>query len=163
MSADNLNFAKVSGSAAFAESAIETVGLARHQLSLMTVDLPKAIFGTEAFVERLRAFVLGHRRASLKVLVHDPAGSVRNSIRLVEFGRLLSSRIEFREVPASRRQLREEYLIADERALLYRGAPDQIDAKFYASAPMVARSHQRAFDAIWQEAVVAREFTALGL
>ena len=161
MSNDGLDFSKVSGSAEFAQAALDTVGSARHQLSLMTVDLPRVVFGSEAFVEKLRTFVLGHRRASLRVLVHHPADAVRNSVRLAEFGRLLSSRIEFREVPQSRRQLKEEYLIADEKAVLYRGSPEQLDAKFYALAPMVARSHLRTFDAVWQEAVVAREFTSL--
>ncbi|HKY92831.1 MAG TPA: hypothetical protein VJM11_17400 [Nevskiaceae bacterium] len=161
MSNDGLNFSKVSGSAEFAQAALDTVGVARHQLSLMTVNLPQLVFGSEAFAEKLRTFVLGHRRASLRVLVHEPADAVRNSVRLAEFGRLLSSRIEFREVPATRRQLKEEYLIADEKAVLYRASTESLDAKFYAAAPMVARSHLRTFDAIWQEAQVAREFTAL--
>lgn len=156
-------FLPVSGGAEFAAAALQVVGSARHQLSLMTVALDRPLFGTEDFVQRVRSFVLQHRRARLRVLVHEPATAVRNSIRLVEFGRLLSSRIEFREVPAGRRQLREEYLLADERGLLYRGAPDQIDAKHYPDAPMVARSHLRAFEALWQEAVVAREFSALGI
>jgi hypothetical protein len=161
VSSDGLDFSKVTGGAEFAQAALDTVTIARHQISLMTVGLPQLAYGTEAFVEKVRTFILGHRRASLRVLVHVPADAVRNSVRLVEFGRLLSSRIEFREVPATRRQLKEEYLIADEKAVLYRAAPDQIDAKFYPLAPMVARSHLRTFDAIWQEASVAREFTVL--
>lgn len=158
-----LEFATVTGSAAFAEAALEVVSAARHELALLSVDLQKNLFGTDAFTARLRNFILAHRRARLRVLIHDPVSAVRNSIRLVEFGRLLSSRIEFRAVPEERRKLREEFLIADERALLYRSSPDQLEAKHYPDAPLVARSHLREFDALWQESTVAREMSSLGL
>lgn len=158
-----MEFTPVSGSAAFAASALDVVGAARHHLALMSVALDGRLFGTEDFVERLRNFILQHRRAKLRVLVHDPASAVRNSIRLVEFGRRLSSRIEFRALPEEKRKLREEYLIADETALLYRSYPDQMDAKYYADAPLVARSHLRAFETLWHESTVAREMSSLGI
>lgn len=158
-----MEFTAVTGSDAFANAALEVVSVARHHLALLTVDLDRRLFGTEAFTERLRNFILQHRRARLRVLVHDPAAAVRNSIRLVEFGRMLSSRIEFRAVPEERRRLREEFLIADELAVLYRSSPDQIDAKHYPNAPMVARSHLREFEALWHESTVAREMSALGI
>lgn len=158
-----MEFAAVTGSAAFADAALEVVGVARHQLALISVELDRRLFGTEAFTDKLRSFILAHRRARMRVLVHDPVAAVRNSIRLVEFGRLLSSRIEFRAVPEERRKLREEFLIADERAVLYRSSPDQLEAKHYADAPMVARSQLREFDALWNEAVVAREMSSLGI
>lgn len=158
-----IEFTTVNGSAEFAEAALQVVAAARHHLALLSVDLERNLFGTDAFTQHLRAFILAHRRARLRVLVHDPAAAVRNSIRLVEFGRLLSSRIEFRAVPDDKRRLREEYLIADERALLYRSSPDQLSAKYYEDAPLVARSHLREFDALWEESTVAREMSSLGI
>ncbi len=156
-----MEFVAVTGSAAFAEAALEVVGVARHELVLISVELDRRLFGTEAFTDKLRGFIVAHRRARLRVLVHDPAAAVRNSIRLVEFGRLLSSRIEFRAIPEERRKLREEFLVADERALLYRSSPDQLEAKHYADAPMVARSHLREFEVLWHESEVAREMSTL--
>lgn len=156
-------FAPVSGAAEFAAAALDVVGAARHQLVLMSVELDRRLFGTDEFIERLRNFILEHRRARLRVLVHDPVAAVRNSIRLVEFGRRLSSRVEFRALPAEKRRLREEYLIADETALLYRNSPDQLEAKYYSEAPLVARSHLRAFETLWQDSTVARELSSLGL
>lgn len=156
-------FVTVSGTDAFADAALDVVGAARHHLALLSVDLDRRLFGTDAFTEKLRHFILQHRRARLRVLVHDPVAAVRNSIRLIEFGRLLSSRIEFRVVPEDRRKLREEFLIADELSVLYRSAPDQLDAKHYPDAPMVARSHLREFEALWHEATVARELSSLGI
>lgn len=156
-------FTAINGSEAFAAAALEVVAAARYQLVLLSVDLDRRLFGTPTFTEQLRQFILQHRRARLHVLLHDPAAAVRNSIRLVEFARMLSSRIEFRTLPEERRKLREEYLVADERALLYRSSPEQVEAKHYADAPLVARSHLREFEALWHESTVAREMSALGL
>jgi hypothetical protein len=158
-----IEFTTVTGSAAFAEAALQVVDAARHDLALLSVELDRNLFGTDAFTSRLRGFILAHRRARLRVLVHDPVAAVKNSIRLVEFGRRLSSRIEFRAMPEDRRKLRDEFLIADERALLYRSSPDQLTAKHYPDAPLVARSHLREFDALWNESTVAREMSSLGL
>ncbi len=156
-------FETVTGIEGFARAALEVVSAARYQLAMMSVDLDRRLFGSEAFVDNLREFVLQHRRARLRVLVHDPAAAVRNSVRLIEFGRLLSSRVEFRAVPASRHKLREEFLIADETALLHRGSPELVEARHYADAPMVARSQLRGFNTCWEESGVAREMVALGL
>lgn len=161
--ASAIEFSAISGREAFAEAALAVVGSARHHLALVSVDLDRRLFGTEAFTQTLRNFILAHRRARLRVLVHDPVAGLRNSVRLVEFGRMLSSRIEFRVVPDERRKLREEFLIADERALLYRSSPDQLEAKHYVDAPMVARSHLREFEALWHESSIAREMSSLGL
>lgn len=158
-----MDYSAVVGAAAFAAAAQEVVDAARHDLALMTVDLDRRLFGTDELVQRLRNFILQHRRARFRVLVHEPAAALRNSVRLIEFGRMLSSRVEFRTVPVERRKLREEYLIADERALLYRSSPDQLEAKHYVDAPMVARSHLRAFEALWHESTVARELSSLGI
>lgn len=158
-----IGFQVVEGSEGFANAALDVVGTARHHLALLTVDLDRRLFGTQAFTDGLRNFILQHRRARLRVLIHDPAAGVRNSVRLVEFARMVSSRIEFRALPEERRKLREEFIVADERALLYRSAPDQIQAKHYPDAPMVARSHLREFEALWHESTVAREMSALGI
>jgi hypothetical protein len=159
----SLDFEGVEGVDAYATSLQQLTAEARNQLALMTVDLDRRLYGTEAFVQRLRAFILQHRRAKLRVLVNSPAVAVRNSPRLVEFGRLLSSRIEFRELLPERWQKREEYFICDETSLLFRSAPEQLQAKLYLQAPMVARQQLRAFDNLWEESPPARDFSSLGI
>tara|TARA_R110000787_G_scaffold57455_6_gene131238 strand:+ start:2640 stop:3158 length:519 start_codon:yes stop_codon:yes gene_type:complete len=159
----SLDFEPISGSDAFREASGRVIANARLQLSLMSVKLDGRVYASEAFTNQLRNFILDHRRARLRVLVHDPRSAVQQAVRLVELGRSLSSRIEFREVPADIPALQEEYFIADERSLLFRSGPDQLEGRYYDDAPMVARSQLKAFDALWDQATVAREMTALGL
>lgn len=138
---------------------MQLVAQARVSLALLSVELDQHLFGTSRFADQLRNFVLQHRRARLRVLVHEPTKAIKNSPRLAELGLALSSRIEFRVVHETGRKQTEEFLIADERALIYRGAPSDPGAKLYADAPLVARSHLRAFEVLWADAGIAREFS----
>lgn len=162
-SARTFEFVTLSGAQAYADGLLQIVESGRYALSLMSVSLEQQLYGTEAFGNAMRNFILQHRRARLRVLLHEPQSAVKDCGRLVELGRSLSSRVEFREVPPEHQKLPQEYFVADETAVLFRSSPDQLESKYYADAPMVARSHLRDFEAIWQRASVARELTALGI
>lgn len=151
----------VTGGTAFLEHAILLVEAARLELAICSATLDHRIFGDETFIDRVRRFVLEHRRARLRVLVSQPQVVVRGSHRLIELGRTLSSRIEFRQ-PAEERPLpADEYLIADERTQLIRATPERLEARYFADAPMAARLQLRAFNALWEEGLPAREFSEL--
>lgn len=153
----------VTGAQAYREALTRVAGLARLQLSLLSFDLDARVYGDEAFVETVRGFVLSHERARLRVLVNETERTMRRAHRLVELGRLLSSRIEFRRLADEHKGLVEEYLLADERALLQRERSDALDARLQPQAPLAARLKLREFDAMWEQSVVAREFSVLGI
>lgn len=153
----------LAGAQAYRETLTQVVGFARLQLSLLSFDLDARVYGDEAFVEVVRSFVISHERARLRVLVNDCGRTMRRAHRLVELGRLLSSRIEFRELAEENRGIVEEYLLADERALLHRERRDALDARLQPQAPLAARLKLREFDALWEQSAVAREFSVLGI
>lgn len=157
------SFALVTGTAEFLEHALRVLKSAHMQLTLFTHDLDVRVYGSEVFCETLKAFILGHRRAQLRVLVHTPALAMRQGHRLVELGRRLSSRIEFRALADERKTLIEEYLLADERSLLCKECYSDLEARYYAHEPLLARQQLRTFENLWQESLPAREFTDLKL
>lgn len=156
-------FEVVSGLAAYSQHALQLVANAHMEVALFSYDLDHRIYGSEAFTDNLKKLVLQHRRARLRVIVHTPALAMRKGHRLVELGRILSSRIEFRQLSEERQKLREEYLLADERALIYKQAYNDLEARYYANDPLFARGQMRMFEALWQESEPAREFTDLKL
>jgi len=154
----------LNGHGPFAERAIQMVSGARTELALLSQDLERRVYGTEAFGDALRRFILQHSRTRVRVLVNNTQAAIANSPRLVELGRSLSSFIEFREVPPPRQQtLREEYLVADGRLLLYRETPQDLEARYYGSSPPVARLQLKDFDALWNESTPAQELRKLSL
>lgn len=155
--------AVVSGVAAFTEHAVLVAKAARMDIVIYSDTLDRRIYGDEAFVATIRSFVLQHRRARLRVLVRNPGTTMRGAHRLVELGRALSSRIEFREPLPERKLPLEEYVLADEKALLLRSFSDDIDAKYLPHAPLDARQQLRTFNGIWEESVPAQELRDLRL
>jgi len=154
----------LTGSADFAARATRMVTEARSEVCLLTQELDRRIYGTEIFSESLRRFILQSQYARVRVLVNSTQVAISNSPRLVEFGRTLSTFIEFRELlPARQQSLREEYLIADGRLLLYRESPQQLEAMYYADAAHVARLKLKDFDLLWQESSTAQELRRLNL
>ena len=154
----------VTGAADFAARATQMVSGARMELALQSQELDRRIYGTEVFGEALRRFVLQHSHTKVRVLVSNTQAAISNSPRLVELGRALTSFVEFREVPQPRQQTtRDEYLVADGRLLLYRETPQDLEARFYAHSPHLARLQLKSFDLLWNESEPAQELRKLGI
>jgi len=151
------------GQAEFLLRAAQLVASARLELTLFSQGLDRRTYSSEDFVVPLQTFLLSHQRARLRVLVHTPALAMRTGHRLIELGRRLSSRIEFRELLPERKLIRKEFLIADESSLLIRDSDDQLEARYYPHAPLLARDQKREFDSWWQESPPAAEFRDLKL
>ncbi len=155
--------ASVLGHLEFTDRLIEMVAGARQEIVIGSVDLDRRIYGGDVLVGGLRRFLLEHRRGRLRGLVQKPKLAVRGAHRLVELSRALSSRIELREPGAASSGGGEEYIIVDQRKLLVRTAPGDLEARYYADAPALAREQQRSFEQCWQQAQIAREFAELRL
>ena len=82
---------------------------------------------------------------------------------LVELGRLLTSRIEFREFAPGKPLPQEEMLLADGRLLLERGGHEALEAKLVREDPATARERQRRFDNLWDHAVPSAELRRLSV
>lgn len=151
------------GQAEFLLRATQVVTSAKLDITLFSQGLDRRTYSSEEFVAPLQTFLLSHQRARLRVLVHTPSLAMRTGHRLIELGRRLSSRIEFRELLPERKLIRKEFLIADESSLLIRESDDQLEARYYPHAPLLARDQKREFDTWWQESPPAAEFRDLKL
>jgi hypothetical protein len=154
----------LTGTADFAARATQMVGGARMEIALLTQDLDRRVYGSALFTEALRRFVLQHSHTKVRVLVNATQSAMANSPRLVEFGRSLTSFVEFRELLPQRQQaVREEVLIADGRVMLYRESPGDLEARYYGASPGEVRLKLKAFDQLWDESVPAQELRKLGI
>jgi hypothetical protein len=158
------NIELLTGHEAFAARALELAEGAVRELALLTQNLDRRIYGTEAFATAIRQFVRQNEHTRFRIIAVHPRLAIAGNPRLVEFGRAMSSRIEFREPPTERRTLiREEYLIADGRRLLYHETPEDLESRYYGESPDAARLQLGKFDALWNESVTAQELRNLRL
>ena len=155
------DYLPLTGLAQFADHAVSLVARVHMELVLFSYELDRRIYSSEAFTEPLKKFLLSHERARMRVLVNSAETAVRTGNRLIELGRMLSSRVEFRDLPEEKRELREEYLVCDARSYIYRREPSDLEARYYADAPLQARGLLRIFEELWQISPPARELRDL--
>lgn len=153
-------FTLISGREGFREALLTLIGEAQMTLNIHTYDLHRDIYATPAVVEAIRGFALQHDRARVNVLINEPKRTMAAAHRLVEFGRALSSRIEFRQLPESKRSQVEDCVLGDGRTMLLRQRPDDVEARIY-HRPGTAHLRNQAFEALWPHALPARELQQL--
>lgn len=153
----------VLGHGEFADRLLAMAGGARQDITIFSFDLDRRVYGADPLVGVLRRFLLEHRRGRLRGLVNQPRAAVLGSHRLVELARVLSSRIEFRESPSHCAEATLDCIVIDQRSLLIREHPQELEARYYANSPGLAREHLRRFESIWQGSNPAREFTDLAI
>ncbi len=156
--------APLEGRAALASALLAMAVGARHEILLLSVDLDRTLYGSEAFVEAIQRLALSSTRARVRVLVKQPRTAMQAAHRLVELGRRLPSRIEFRELAEERHTGQHaDWLIADQRCFIERDRPDALLARLHGEAPLLARARTTAFLSLWEESPGCAEFRALGL
>jgi len=132
----------------------EVAATAQRLISIYTPDLEPDLYDQTPFLEVIKHFVLTRSFSKVRVLLAEPARVMRDSNRFVAMGRRLSSCIDIRYVAAHAPQRASTYLIADDRAIMYRMRADTWDGIADVNNPPVARLYLQEFDAIWNASSV---------
>ena len=127
----------------------EIAATAQRLISIYTPDLEPDLYDQTAFLEVIKHFVLTRSFSKVRVLLAEPTRVMRDSNRFVAMGRRLSSCIDIRYVTAQAPQRASAYLIADDRAIVYRMRADTWDGIADANNPAAARLYLQEFDTIW--------------
>jgi len=127
---------------------------AQRLMSVYTPDLEPDLYDQTAFLEIVKHFVLSRSFSKVRVLLVEPTRVMRDSNRFVAMGRRLSSCIDIRYVAAKSPQRASAYLIADDRAIVYRMRADTWDGVADFNNPPVAKLYLTEFDAVWNASAV---------
>ncbi|MFO7277838.1 MAG: hypothetical protein DIU56_012440 [Pseudomonadota bacterium] len=122
---------------------------AQRLISIYTPDLEPDLYDQTPFLETIKHFVLARSFSKVRVLLVEPQRVMRDSNRFVAMGRRLSSCIDIRYVGVPTKQRASAFLIADDRAIVYRMRPDTWDGIAHLNNPPVARRYLSEFDAVW--------------
>jgi hypothetical protein len=131
-------------------AAVDAVAASAQRLmSIYTPDLEPDLYDQNGFLEIVKRFVLARRFAKARVLLSDSGRLLRDNNRFIAMGRRLTSCIDIRPAAGNARQRACAYLIADDRAIVYRVHPDRWDGVADLNNPPVARQYLDEFDEIW--------------
>jgi hypothetical protein len=144
------NHVRVIGSLEEMRAAVDTVaGSAQRLMSIYTPDLEPDLYDQNGFLEIVKRFVLARRFAKVRVLLSDSGRLLRDNNRFIAMGRRLTSCIDIRPAVGEARQRACAYLIADDRAIVYRVHSDRWDGVADLDNPPIARQYLDEFDEIW--------------
>lgn len=131
-------------------AAVDAVaGSAQRLMSIYTPDLEPDLYDQNGFLEIVKRFVLARRFAKVRVLLSDPGRLLRDNNRFIAMGRRLTSCIDIRPAIGTSKQRACAYLIADDRAIVYRVHSDRWDGVADLNNPPIARQYLDEFDEIW--------------
>ena len=122
---------------------------AQRLISIYTPDLEPDLYDQTAFLDVIKHFVLTRSFSKVRVLLAEPTRVMRDSNRFVAMGRRLSSCIDIRYVAAQAPQRASAYLIADDKAIVYRMRADTWDGIADANNQPASRLYLQEFDNIW--------------
>lgn len=132
------------------ESSLKVAKSAQRLLSIFTLDLEPLIYGEEPFLDAVKRLVLARSYAKVRVLLADPSRAMVDHNRFLSLARRLTSCIDMRSMSLEYPASAGAFIIADDRALVYRLQADRWDGIFDMNDPPNARRYLNFFDEVWQ-------------
>lgn len=144
-------------------AALQVAQSATRLLTMYTPDLEPAVYDQSQFLEAVKRLVLARSYAKVRVLIADPGRTVYEMSKFIHLARRITSHIEVRHVHVDFRDNVSAYLIADDRAILYRLQATRWDGIADMNDASVARRYLDHFNEVWVASEPARETRELRL
>src|SRR5580693_8247988 len=109
------------------DASLKVAKSAQRLLSIFTQDLEPQVYGEEPFLEAIKRLVLARSYAKVRVLLADPSRAMVDNNRFLACARRLTSCIDMRSMSAEYPASAGAFIIADDRALVYRLQADRWD------------------------------------
>lgn len=132
------------------DASLKVTQTAQRLLSIFTQDLEPSIYGEEPFLEAIKRLVLARSYAKVRVLLADPSRAMVDNNRFLALARRLTSCIDLRSMSPEYPASAGAFIIADDRALVYRLQADRWDGISDMNDPPNARRYLNFFDEVWQ-------------
>jgi len=118
-------------------------------LTMYTQDLESQVYDQPAFIDTVKRLVLARGYAKVRVLLVEPSRAVYESSRFIALARRITSHIEIRHANPEFRKDPCAFLVADDRAVVYRLDARRWDGMAEMNDPAVARLYLDRFDEVW--------------
>jgi hypothetical protein len=138
-------------------AAVQVAASATRLLTMFTRDCEPQLYDQPAFLDAIKRLILARSYAKVRVLIADPARTQFEMSKFIGVARKITSHIEVRHLSAELRNNASAFLIADDRALLYRLQASRWDGIAEMNDPPVARRYLTYFEEVWVASEPHRE------
>jgi hypothetical protein len=130
-------------------ASVQVASRATRLLAMYSQDLEPQVYDQPKFIDAIKKLVLARGYAKVRVLLADPARAVYESSRFIGLARRITSYIEIRHAHPDFRGNRAAFLVADDRAVVYRADAARWEGIVELNDPAVARRYLDYFDQAW--------------
>ncbi|HUY84575.1 MAG TPA: hypothetical protein VMU86_08360 [Steroidobacteraceae bacterium] len=130
-------------------ASLQVARAAQRLLTIFTHDLEPMIYGEEPFLEAIKRLVLARSYAKVRVLLADPSRAMFDNNKFLILARRLTSCIDLRTMGPEYPATAGAFIIADDRALVYRLRIDRWDGISDMNDPPIVRRYLTFFDEVW--------------
>jgi hypothetical protein len=131
-------------------ASVAVTSQAQRMLTIFTQDLEPLLYDQNAFLEAAKRLVLARSYAKVRVLIADPSRTIWEGNKFFGMARRLTGCIEMRNIHKSIAANPSAFLIADDRALLYRLQASRWEGIAEMVDQAVVRKYLGYFDEVWR-------------
>lgn len=153
----------IADEAALAAAVAHLAREVQHTLYVYSADLEPRIYDTAPFIEAIRQTATASRRADIRFLVRDIDPALKAGHRLIELARQLTSFIGIRVAPARGDLKSDAFVIADQRAVLFRALAARPEGDLQMNDPRTAVVLSSRFHNLWEEGAAVPDLRRLHL
>lgn len=146
------------------DSRLQLLAEARHRIAIYQPVLTGDLYAGSAELAELRRVATSGRGAQVRLLLHDPAGALRDSHRLIALAQRLPSAIQVR-TPIEELDLAysSSYLLTDEGGYLFQPDAQRMSGRAASRDRAAQAPLQQHFNEVWERAVPATVLQSLHL
>lgn len=147
---ENYPVLKTETSTANQSAALSLINQARRHIDLFTYNLDPRIFDNAEIVNALKQFIKISPNSRFRVLITDPSYIIKHGHHFIELARQFSSFIELRQTHEEYRTTLFNFLIVDEKALLYRPHRTEYYGIVNYNAKFESKQQRIFFNTVWE-------------
>ena len=117
----------VSSAAELRAAAIAMARQSKQRVRILSDSLDGNIYDDDLLADALGKLAVRHRNSRVQILLRDASPAITRGHRLVQLSQRLSSYVEVRRVSADYRDQTEEFMIADDRGVIYRSFAERFE------------------------------------
>ena len=160
---DDSEVYEVDTSSEVLRASVSMIAQTRRTVEIVSRHLDPQIYDNADFASGLRRFVLGSRRASVRIIIMDSTPLVARGHRLVDLAQRLSTYIEIRKPGPDHARYNSAFLIADRTGSVHRDLADRFDGVVSFNDPRAAKRLGEQFEEMWGTAMPDPNFRRLSL
>ncbi|HZF15134.1 MAG TPA: hypothetical protein VE046_04235 [Steroidobacteraceae bacterium] len=131
-------------------AAVAVASQAQRMLTIFTQDLEPLLYDQNPFLDAAKRLVLARSYAKVRILVADPSRTIWEGNKFFGMARRLTGCIEMRNIHKTVATNPSAFLIADDRALLYRLQSSRWEGIAEMADQAVVRKYLDYFDEAWR-------------